>query len=107
MTARNISNLSSKGTVKTMPPFQECTHREFTIITIGGMLLAFNAGLLNSTTTQGGRSVSTAPMTGDSTMIGVGFAEGNFNTVALGGGIILCNIFGASIAGTGTTVLFI
>lgn len=80
-------------------PLQDRKLIEFIIISCGGWLLAFNAGMINSATLSEKKSLSTSPMTGSSTGIGVGLGSGDFIQFGQSLGILISHIIGGAISG--------
>ena len=80
-------------------PLNERKFFEFLIISIGGWLLSFNAGMINSTTLSQSKELSTSPMTGSCTSIGIGLGSSNFIVFGQAIGILFSHIFGGLISG--------
>ena len=89
----------NKDEVKSQPPLKERPMKEFLAIMLGGSVLAFNAGMLNATTLNGDKEMTSQPMTGTSTMIGVSIVEGDSALLGDKIGILLYHILGASVSG--------
>lgn len=86
--------------VKKKPtPLQDRPTKEYLAITLGGMLLACNGGMLNATTVAGDRELSTGPMTGATTTIGISLAQGAFPDFGVSCGVLISHIMGAMISG--------
>lgn len=79
--------------------FKDRSTAEYVVTTIGGMLLAFNAGYMNGTTMDGSNRISTTHVTGTATRLGRYLAVGDGYEVALNGGILLSFITGAFVSG--------
>jgi uncharacterized membrane protein YoaK (UPF0700 family) len=79
--------------------FKDRSTAEYVVTTIGGMLLAFNAGYMNGTTMDGSNRISTTHVSGTATRLGRYLATGDGYEIALNGGIILCFILGSFISG--------
>ena len=84
---------------KTQAPLHERTDQEFLAITLGGSLLALSSGMLNASTVASDRHLSSQPMTGTSTMLGISIAEGDSAVFGDKIGILLFHILGAAVSG--------
>lgn len=93
------SQLAAMKEIKKAPPLHQRELSEYLAITFGGMLLAFNGGMLNATTTSDERGISTGPMTGATTSIGMNLATGSFSELGIGLGVLSSHIIGAAISG--------
>lgn len=74
------------------PPLPQRPLKEFVAIMLGGSLLAFSSGLLNATTVASERQMTSQPMTGTSTMIGISVADGDSSVFGDKIGILLFHI---------------
>lgn len=72
---------------------------EYATVCFAGAILSFHGGFLNATTVGGFRGLSTAPMTGASTQIGINIAHGYATPFLVNLGIILCHCLGGFIGG--------
>jgi uncharacterized membrane protein YoaK (UPF0700 family) len=84
---------------KKVTPLQDRPTKEYLAITLGGMLLSCNGGMLNATTVSDERGLSTGPMTGATTTIGISLAQGAFPTFGVSCGVLISHILGAMISG--------
>jgi uncharacterized membrane protein YoaK (UPF0700 family) len=89
----------SKPETKTQAPLNKRSNKEFLAITLGGSLLALSSGMLNATTVASDRQMTSQPMTGTSTMIGISIADGDSAVFGDKIGILLFHILGAAVSG--------
>jgi uncharacterized membrane protein YoaK (UPF0700 family) len=80
-------------------PLHQRSNKEFLAVTLGGSLLAMSSGMLNATTVGSDRQMTSQPMTGTSTMIGISAAEGDSSVFGDKIGILLFHILGACVSG--------
>ncbi|KAI8909558.1 hypothetical protein EDD86DRAFT_190535 [Gorgonomyces haynaldii] len=70
--------------------------REFNTIVVGGVLLAANAGYINVVSMAG---ITVSHVTGSVSRIGMSVFNGDFDTFALVGSVVICFMFGCFISG--------